>query len=131
MLTILIDHNMEGQAVQLWDTILNTGLIELAPIEFVMFADVKLPENSNDREVWRFVQKSEMLLLTDNRSDNETTSLERTIRNENTATSLPVITVGRLSRLKERRYREQCAERLLEIVSTLENYLGTGRIFIP
>lgn len=131
MLTILIDHNMEGQAVQLWDTILNTGLIELAPIEFVMFADVKLPENSNDREVWRFVQKSEMLLLTDNRSDNETTSLERTIRNENTATSLPVITVGRLSRLKERRYREQCAERLLEIVSTLEKYLGTGRIFIP
>jgi len=131
MLAILIDHNMEGQAIQLWDTILNTGLIELTPIKFVMFADVGLPENSNDRQVWRFVQHNGMIRLTDNRSDNEASSLDRTIRDENTATSLPVLTVGRLSRLKEKNYREKCAERLLEIVSTLENYLGTGRIFIP
>lgn len=122
---------MEGQAVQLWDTISSTGLLELASMKFVMFADVGLPENINDRQVWRFVQQKGMILLTDNRSDNEASSLERTIRDENTATSLPVLTVGRLSRLKEKNYREKCAERLLEIVSTLENYLGTGRIFIP
>lgn len=131
MITILTDHNMEGQAARLWDTIANTGLTELAPMRFAIFADVGLAENSNDRQVWRFVQANRMLLLTDNRSDNETDSLEQTIREENSMTSLPVLTVGRVKRLKERDYRERCAERIAEIVSDLKNYMGTGRIFIP
>lgn len=96
-----------------------------------MFDDIGLPANSSDREVWHFVQSNRMLLLTDNRSDNEKDSLEQTIREENMLTSFPVLTVGKISRIKERFYREQCAERIAEIVSDLKNYMGIGRIFIP
>jgi hypothetical protein len=58
-------------------------------------------------------------------------SLEQTIRQENTLTSLPVVTIGSVGRLSNREYREQCAARLVEIALYLENYKGVGRIFIP
>ena len=45
--------------------------------------------------------------------------------------SLPVITIGRIERITERIYRQDCAERLLEIVVYLDDYLGVGRLFIP
>jgi len=131
MIKILIDHNMEGQAILLWDTYSKTGLAELYPTEFVMFNDVDLEADMTDRDVWHFIQANRMLLLTDNRSDNEEDSLEKTIREENMLTSLPVMTIGKISRIKEKLYREQCTERIAEIVSDLNNYLGTGRIFIP
>jgi hypothetical protein len=57
--------------------------------------------------------------------------LERTIQEENTPTSLPVLTIGSTKRLGERRYREQCADRLVEIVVDIELYRGVGRLFIP
>jgi len=58
-------------------------------------------------------------------------SLEQTIREENTATSLPVITVGSPNRLDEKSYREACGVRLVEVAVDLENYRGAGRIYIP
>jgi len=130
-ITILIDHNMEGQAILLWETLAKAGWTALFRMEFIMFADVGLSPASNDREVWRFAQKRRMILLTNNRSDNEKDSLEQTIREENTPTSLPVLTIGSLNRMKENCYREKCAERIIEVVLYLNNYAGTSRIFIP
>jgi hypothetical protein len=57
--------------------------------------------------------------------------LEQTIRDENTVTSLPVITISRADRVIEPAYRERCAIRFLEIVLDLPDYLGTGRLYIP
>ena len=119
MNVILIDHNMEGQAVLLWDTLKKSGFLNLLPMKMVMFSDVGLAENSNDREVWRFAQANQMILLTDNRSAHEPDSLEQTIREENKLDSLPVLTIGRLDRIKENIYREKCAERMVEIVFEL------------
>jgi hypothetical protein len=90
-----------------------------------------LPVNSSDRAVWRFAQANRMLLLTGNRSMQGPHSLEQTIREENTLTSLPVITVSSAHRLDERLYRERCGSRLIEIILDLDNYLGVGRLFIP
>ena len=95
------------------------------------FADVDLPIDSSDRNVWRFVQKNHLILLTGNRNNDGEDSLQQTIWDENQPTSLPVVTIGVLDRLEERAYREQCAERLVEIVLSIENYLGVGRIYIP
>ena len=106
-------------------------LPDIIDMRMVMFADIGLPEDSNDRAVWRFAQKNHMILLTDNRSDNESDSLEQTIREENSLASLPVLTVGCLDRMRENYYRVRCAERIAEIVLDLKNYMGTGRIFIP
>ena len=107
------------------------GWLELLQIDIVMFADVGLAIDSSDREIWRFVQANQLILLTANRNMDDEDSLEQTIREENTATSLPVLTIGKVEHLEERVYREQCAEKLLEIVLYLDNYLGTARMFIP
>lgn len=131
MITILADHNIEGQSLLLWGTLGAAGWLELIPLRLVRFGEVGLPYTSTDREVWRFAQAHQMYLLTDNRNMEGHDSLEQTIRDENTEESLPVLTIGRVDRMTERTYRESCATRLLDIVLYPEDHVGTGRLFIP
>jgi len=131
VITILVDHNIEGQALILWGAISAEGWLELLPLRLITFAQAGLPPESSDREVWRFAQSNGMMLLTSNRRMKEADALEQTIREENTTTSLPVLTIGNVKRTVEKAYRERCAARLLEIALDLERYLGAGRIFIP
>ncbi len=131
MSTILVDHDIEGQVLILWGTLAAEGWLELCPLAVVTFVQAGLPVDSSDRTVWRFAQAHGMILLTHNRNMHDADSLEQTIREENTPTSLPVITLGRAERLRERAYRERCVVRLIEIGLEIEQYLGTGRIFIP
>jgi len=107
------------------------GWLKLLNIPMLTFTDVGLRIDSSDRDVWRFAQEHHLILLTGNRNQAGEDSLEQTIRDENTSTSLPVVTVSVVDRLKERVYREQCAERLAEIILDIENNLGLGRIYIP
>lgn len=68
----------------------------------------------------------------DRQSSNEgVDNLEQTIREENTTSSLPVVTIASLDRFNDREYRERCAVRLIDILLDIENYKGVGRIFIP
>lgn len=131
MITVLSDHDIEGKVFLLWGAVAATGWLETLPLRLVRFRDVDLPADSSDREVWHFAQANGMILLTNNRNMEGTDSLEQTIRDENTAASLPVITIGNFDRIMERTYRENCAERLIEIVVYLDDYLGVGRLFIP
>jgi hypothetical protein len=128
---VLLDHHMKKQGILLWATMGSEGWLRLLDIPMLTFDDVGLASDSSDREVWRFAQENKLILLTGNRNREGEESLEQTIRDENTPTSLPVVTVGAVSRMEERLYREQCAERLVEIVLNIENYLGIGRIYIP
>ncbi|NCC35839.1 MAG: ACP S-malonyltransferase, partial [Chloroflexia bacterium] len=105
--------------------------LDLLPLRLVILRDTGLPISSNDREVWRFAQAQQMVLLTGNRRMRGRDSLEQTIREENTAISLPVLTIGSVDRLDERVYRERCASRIIEILLDIANYRGAGRIFIP
>jgi hypothetical protein len=130
-MTLLVDHNLKGQALLLWGTLAAAGWLTLLPLRLVTFEEAGLPVNSSDRIVWRFAQANRMLLLTGNRSMKGPHSLEQTIREENTLTSLPVITVSSAHRLDERLYRARCGSRLIEIILDLDNYLGIGRLFIP
>lgn len=114
-----------------WGTLAAEGWLDLYPLHLATFAHVGLPIESSDRAVWRFAQAQGMILLTHNRNMKGEDSLEQTIREENTPTSLPVLTVGRVERLRERSYRERCAIRLVEIGLEVEKYLGIGRIYIP
>lgn len=128
---VLLDYHMKKQGILLWATMGSEGWLRLLDIPMLTFDDVGLPIDSNDRDVWRFAQEKQLLLLTGNRNKEGADSLEQTIRNENTPNSLPVITIGIVDRLEESTYREQCAEKLVEIILNLENYLGVGRIYIP
>lgn len=130
-MTLLADHNLEGQAILLWGTLATEGWLTLLPLRLVTFHELGLAADSTDREVWRYAQTHQMVLLTGNRRKKGAESLEQVIREENTPTSLPVITVARVNRLDERAYREQCSSRLVEIMLDIQNYVGVGRIFIP
>lgn len=131
MTKILIDHNLEGQAVLLAGMLNSEGWTELLSIRFVSFSDAGLAADSSDRTLWRFAQENQMLLLTDNRNMEGADSLEQTIRDENTSESMPVLTIGNISRFVESEYRKRCATRLIEIICEIEHYKGARRLFIP
>jgi predicted nuclease of predicted toxin-antitoxin system len=127
----LIDHNIEGQAIVLFGSMTTAGWLDLLPLRFMTFEEVQLPITSSDRIVWQFAQENQMILLTANRSMKGENSLEQVIREEISPTSLPVVTLGNIDRIYERDYREQCVDRLIEIVLYIQNYRGVSRIFIP
>lgn len=131
MTSILVDHNMEGQAVLLLGTLQEQGWASLLDIHFLRLTEAGLSEASSDREVWRWAQEYQMILLTDTRRISGADSLEQVIREENVPAALPVLTVTAAKRLYERLYRENCATRLAEIMIDLEQYLGAGRLLLP
>ncbi len=131
MITVLADRNIEGQSLVLWGILAKEGWLDMIPARLAMFKDVGLPFTASDAELWRFAQAGRMIILTDNRNMAGEDSLEQVIRERNTADSMPVLTIGKATRLDEKDYRERCAYRLIDIMADLEDYLGSGRIFIP
>ncbi|MBW4682042.1 MAG: DUF5615 family PIN-like protein [Microcoleus vaginatus WJT46-NPBG5] len=128
----LIDHNLKGHALIFLGAIASQGWLDIVPIQFVTFAQMKLPIDSDDRRVWQLAQENQMILLTANRSMKDKDSLEQVMREENTPTSLPVLTIGNADRLlNESEYRERCVERLIQIVLDIDDYRASRRIFIP
>ncbi|MBW4692951.1 MAG: ACP S-malonyltransferase [Lyngbya sp. HA4199-MV5] len=128
----LVDHNLEGHALLLSGYIASLGWLDLLSIRFLTFEALALPITSSDRNVWRFAQKNQMILLTANRSIKDKNSLEQVMREENTSTSLPVVTVGDADRiLTDADYSNRCVDRLIEIVFDLDEYRGSRRLFIP
>jgi predicted nuclease of predicted toxin-antitoxin system len=129
---VLVDHNLKGHALILLGSIASQGWLDSVPIRFVTFEEIGLSIDSNDRVVWRLAQENQMILLTANRSMKDEDSLEQVMREENTPTSLPVVTIGNADRvLNDSIYRERCVDRLVEIVIYLGNYMGARRVFIP
>jgi predicted nuclease of predicted toxin-antitoxin system len=129
---VLVDHNLRGHSVVLVGSLAASGWLDLISIRFVLFEEVGLKVNSNDRMVWRCAQANDMILLTANRSMKGKDSLEQVMREENTSTSLPIITIGSIDRLlAEPEYRDRCANRLVDIIVDIEDYRGARRIFIP
>jgi hypothetical protein len=43
MITVLVDHNMEGQAIMLWGTLAAEGWLDLIPLRLMTFREVGLP----------------------------------------------------------------------------------------
>ena len=115
---VIVDHNLNREAIGFSGTINSRGWSSLVSIQFVTFMEMGLPINSKDRVVWQFAQTNGMLLLTANRNAKGEDSLERVMREENTPTSLPIITIGDRTRVSEYDYRDACVERLVEIVSS-------------
>ena len=126
-----VDYNLTGDALLLEETLIAEGWLDLFPIRFLTFKEVGLAMDSSDRVVWDFAQANQMMLITANRNMKGADSLEQTMREQNTVTSLPIITIGNPDRMDESVYRQRCAARLVDILIDLENCLGAGRLFIP
>jgi hypothetical protein len=83
-MTVLVDHDLEGYARQIWGVLTSEGWFDLLSLPMTTFRDERLPVNSTDRLVWRYAQAHGMLLLTGNRNMDGDNSLEQTLREENT-----------------------------------------------
>ena len=74
----LVDRNIEGYATLLLGSLTVGGWLELVSIRFVLLEDI-VPITSSDRNIWRFAQAHQMILLTANRSGKGIDSSERTV----------------------------------------------------
>jgi hypothetical protein len=131
---ILADNDVRG-AVQALRRILEGGeWVEISAVinvQFLEFEDLGLSPDAPDSVVWRSCQNAGIILVTGNRASG-TDSLEHTIEENADTHSLPVITIGDPQRLiRDRRYAEQCALSLLDLVDRIDSLRGTGRLFIP
>jgi hypothetical protein len=96
------------------------------------FQTLGLTPDTADLVVWQTSQKNDIVLFTANRNDEGPESLEAVIRRNNELSSLPVITLSNPKRLpRDRRYANRVAQRLLDILKNLNNYRGTGRLYVP
>jgi hypothetical protein len=129
--TILLDHDIEGLVVFIQAGLMETGWAQDLNIQFKRLRDANLAEDSTDQEIWRYVQQERLLLVTNNRNRDDETSLEAVIERENRSDSLPVLTISEQARLLDPTYRQRVAEKLASIIIDYENYLGTGRVFLP
>ena len=130
-MNFLVDYNLDGYAPVFLGIVTKNGWFELLPIPFVTLKEAGLSMDLSDCALWRFAQSKQMVILTANRNMKGEDSLEQVIREENTVTSLPVVTIGDIKRLDEFNYRERCVDRMIEIVLDIQNYKGIGRLFIP
>jgi hypothetical protein len=130
-MNFLVDYNLDGYAIVFLGILTKLGWNESLPIQFVTFREVGLLRESSDRLVWQYAQANQMIILTANRNMKGIDSLEQVMREENTETSFPVVTIANLACLDETDYRERCVEHLIEIVLDIDYYKGAGRLFIP
>ena len=132
---LLADVNIEGHVDVLVQILRQPPYDEFwdwLRISSYRFVDFGLPANALDIDVWTICQRERLVLLTGNRNEEDPTSLETAIRTMNTNDSLPVVTIGDVDRfLHDRDYATETANRLMEYLIEIEQYVGTGRLYVP
>jgi len=131
----MADHDIEGQVRALLRLLTSAAWHEVwhgLAMRIESFASLGLPENTSDAALWQFCQTRRIILITGNRHKAGTDALEAVIERSNTPTSLPVLTIGTPPRvLSSCEYAERVAIRLLEVLLDVEQYRGTGRLYLP
>jgi hypothetical protein len=69
--------------------------------------------------------------LTANRNADGSDSLAQVISELNHSFALPVLTISNANRVVDFAYREDCAYRIGDIATRIEQFLGTARLFVP
>lgn len=120
---ILIGLLESESRIELWSAL---------DLDVLTFADLMLDPAISDRRLWERCQQEDLVLVTVNRNHDGPDSLEATIRDLNSTTSLPVFTIGSGDRFQfEPAYRAHCADRFLELLYDMNHLLGAGRFYLP
>jgi hypothetical protein len=132
---ILADNNIQGH-VRALSLILEgeDGREVWASLSLPVFyfRDLGLAPTITDGVLWQTCQQQQIVLLTANRNAVGPDSLEVTLRTQNQPGSLPVLTLADADRvIHSRAYAERVVERLLECLIDIDNYRGTGRVYLP
>jgi hypothetical protein len=134
MLGIISDHDIEGYfraLISIWEKEPWREIWKELGVTVESFASLGISPHINDADLWHACQARELVLFTANRNDEGPDSLEATIRRYNQETCLPVITIADLRRFaRDRGHAAEVAERALGYLLEMENYRGTGRIFV-
>jgi hypothetical protein len=134
MPAIMADHNVEGHfqsLIAIWERPPWREIWNDLNIEVESFASLNLAFDISDAELWQACQLHNVVLFTANRNDESSDSLEATIQEHNTESSLPVFTLANPIRFaQDIADAERVAEQMLEYLLDLENYRGAGRIYI-
>jgi len=132
---IVADVNIEGHVARLFDVMHIAGWEDFwraLGLVLETFADLELEAATADSVVWRTCQQEQLILITANRNNDGPDSLEATIQAENTADSLPVLTIGVADEIMvSSDYAKRVVVRLLEILDEIDLYRGTGRLYLP
>ena len=133
---VLADVNIEGQARELVDAFFGSEewseFWNSLGIPFLVFANIGLATDTPDDIVWQTCQDNELVLITGNRNKDGPTSLEAPLRERVKPESLPVITVSRPNTLgASSAYMARVGVKLLELLYDIEQYRGTGRLYVP
>jgi hypothetical protein len=128
-----INADAHGRAlVSIWTSDTWRDLWQTLGLVIESFPSLGIPYNASDALIWRTCQREGLVLLTGNRNADGPDSLEATIRTENRPDSLPVITIADMDRmLRDRPYAEKVAERFLEKLIAIDDFRGTGRLYVP
>jgi hypothetical protein len=132
---ILADNDVRGQVEYL------VALMQAEPwqefwqdLRLAVFRleDFTLLPTTTDRTVWERCQAEAVILITGNRTMSGSDSLEATIRERNSADSLPVFTIADAQRVAtSKAYAEELVESLLDYLQRIETLRGTGRLYLP
>jgi hypothetical protein len=135
MPAIMADHDSEGHVQVLLRVLTSAAWVDVwheLTIGVESFASLGLPTNTPDAVLWQICQGQQIILITGNRNKAGPDALEAVIEREHTPTSLPVLTIGVPPRvLSSQAYAERVVIRLLELLLDLEQYRGTGRLYLP
>ena len=134
MAGVMADHNIEGHfrlLVMILEQEPWKEIWEDLEISVQSFDSLEISPNISDAELWQTCQSNEIVLITANRNDEDSDSLENTIKRHNTPTSLPVLTLANPLRFtQDREYAGQVAEQILEYLLDIDNYRGAGRMYV-
>ncbi len=132
---IMADYNVEGHLdvlLRIWTSPVWNDLWQQMGCHVESFQRHGIAPDMPDAELGRFCQEQQIILLTGNRNAEGEDSLEITIRNNRTDTTLPVLTIATPAQvIIDRAYAERVAERILEYLLDLQNLRGVGRLYVP
>jgi len=135
MPAIMADHDVEGHLEMLLQLWLSPEWSELwtdASCDVESFERLGIGESASDAEIWQLCQERGIVLITGNRNAQGEESLEMTIRRNLEPHHLPVFTIADPGRLmRDRRYAEQVASRLIDYLQRLDELRGAGRMYLP
>lgn len=89
MISVMLDNDIAGHRDLFDGTLHSTGWDEYRLLKFITMQEAGIASDAPDSEVWRFCQQRGLILLTANRNLDDESSLEQTLREDNTPESLP------------------------------------------
>jgi hypothetical protein len=135
MLRMMSDNDVQGHVSRLMDICQSPPWVELWRDLYCVlctFEDFDLSADASDAEIWQTCQDNDVLLITGNRNAEGPESLEVTIRERNTADSLPVLTLTAPDRIgRDAPYAQSVVERLFDILIDVDVLRRTGRLYLP